>query len=655
MATYATPDVYVEEISTFPPSVAEVETAVPAFIGYTEKADEFEPGDLLFEPTRISSLLDYQTFFGGAPPVDLEEVQLNENNAVASHKLKSQFYLYDSLRLFFKNGGGKCYIISIGTYSTSSSKQKSHFEDALKKLEKKDEPTLILFPDAVLLSGDDIYSIQQQALSQCSELMDRFAIFDLLEPFDQNGKRDWEQGKDDFRDKIGINDLKYGAAYTPWLKSNLGMQIRYRDLKGKVKRGTSDIKIEDLTSTQKVKDIVTDLDNALADVDAINASLTTLKSGEESLKTQYLKLRDTLRTTPNSNNLAALFTLIYDAVDQIDEWAAGASPLHGDTLSKATSLIATPLKGSMETVLAYEKGAETALSDNPSPQFSNYHPMQAAGWGAIFDENSPENPAADASIYTGANDDDMIKNAEPKISLVFDQVNAAITDILNTAKNAESSFETNLYESHVNYKTIVNKLKSSLTILPPSGAIAGVYAKVDNSRGVWKAPANVSLTNVVGVTETIDHKEQAELNVDVVAGKSINAIRFFTGKGILVWGARTLAGNDNEWRYVSVRRFFNMVEESVKKSTYWAVFEANDANTWIKVKSMIENYLVQKWRDGALAGAKPEQAFFVNVGLGVTMTAQDILEGRMNVEIGMAVVRPAEFIILKFSHKMQEA
>ncbi len=145
------------------------------------------------------------------------------------------------------------------------------------------------------------------------------------------------------------------------------------------------------------------------------------------------------------------------------------------------------------------------------------------------------------------------------------------------------------------------------------------------------------------------------MNVDVNAGKSVNAIRSFSGKGILVWGARTLAGNDNEWRYISVRRFFNMVEESIKKSTYWAVFEPNDANTWVKVKGMIENYLTQKWRDGALAGAIPDEAFFVKVGLGLTMTAQDILEGRMNVEIGMAAVRPAEFIILKFSHKMQES
>ena len=96
-----------------------------------------------------------------------------------------------------------------------------------------------------------------------------------------------------------------------------------------------------------------------------------------------------------------------------------------------------------------------------------------------------------------------------------------------------------------------------------------------------------------------------------------------------------------------------MVEESIKKSTGWAVFEPNDANTWAKVRGMIENYLLQKWREGGLAGAKPNEAFFVQCGLGTTMDSQDILEGRMNVEIGMAVVRPAEFIILKFSHKMQ--
>jgi phage tail sheath protein FI len=152
----------------------------------------------------------------------------------------------------------------------------------------------------------------------------------------------------------------------------------------------------------------------------------------------------------------------------------------------------------------------------------------------------------------------------------------------------------------------------------------------------------------------IDNSLNDLMNVHTT-GKSINALRFFSGRGFMVWGARTLAGNDNEWRYVSVRRFFNMVEESTKKATQPFVFEPNDANTWAKVRAMIENFLTLQWRAGALAGAKPEHAFYVRCGLGTTMTSLDILEGRMNVEIGMAVVRPAEFIILQFSHKMQES
>jgi hypothetical protein len=192
-------------------------------------------------------------------------------------------------------------------------------------------------------------------------------------------------------------------------------------------------------------------------------------------------------------------------------------------------------------------------------------------------------------------------------------------------------------------------------VMPPSPAIAGVYARVDSERGVWKAPANVGIASIVGPALKITDADQNYMNIDPTSGKSVNAIRAIAGRGTVVWGARTLMGNSNEWRYVNVRRFFNYVEESVKKATYQFVFEPNDANTWVKVRGMIENFLTILWRDGALQGAKPEQAFFVNVGLGVTMTPQDVLEGRMIVEIGMAVVRPAEFIILRFSHKMPEA
>jgi phage tail sheath protein FI len=191
--------------------------------------------------------------------------------------------------------------------------------------------------------------------------------------------------------------------------------------------------------------------------------------------------------------------------------------------------------------------------------------------------------------------------------------------------------------------------------LPPAAAVAGVYAQVDATRGVWKAPANVSVASVISPTTKISDAEQESLNVDPTAGKSINAIRSFTGRGTLVWGARTLAGNDNEWRYVPVRRLFNMIEESASKSTGFAVFEPNDATTWLKVKGMLESFLFNLWERGALAGPTPEAAYFVDIGLGKTMTADDVLNGRMIVRVGVAAVRPAEFIVLEFTHKLQEA
>ncbi len=203
------------------------------------------------------------------------------------------------------------------------------------------------------------------------------------------------------------------------------------------------------------------------------------------------------------------------------------------------------------------------------------------------------------------------------------------------------------------YNQATNAIKEIEMRLPASPAVAGVYAQTDNSKGVWKAPANVNIDAVIRPEYALTPQDLEELNNEASQGKYINAIRTFAGKGpAIIWGARTLAGNDNEWRYISVRRYFNMVGESCKDATESFIFETNDANTWKQVQSLIENYLVQQWRAGALMGTTPREAFFVNVGLGTTMTQLDIDEGRLIVEIGMAVIKPAEFIILRFMHKM---
>lgn len=195
-------------------------------------------------------------------------------------------------------------------------------------------------------------------------------------------------------------------------------------------------------------------------------------------------------------------------------------------------------------------------------------------------------------------------------------------------------------------------LEQILVVLPPSPLVAGVYVATDQTRGVWKAPANVALNLVTQPVVSISQSQQEALNLDPATGKSVNVIRAFPGKGTLVWGARTLAGNDNEWRYVPVRRLAIMLEESISKGTQWAVFEPNDEPLWTQLRASVENFLMVQWRHGALQGAKPEQAFFVRTGLGYTMTAQDILDGKLIIEVGFAPLKSAEFVVLSIVHKM---
>jgi phage tail sheath protein FI len=204
------------------------------------------------------------------------------------------------------------------------------------------------------------------------------------------------------------------------------------------------------------------------------------------------------------------------------------------------------------------------------------------------------------------------------------------------------------------YNKILAGLQHKLNLLPPSAAMAGIYTMVDNTRGVWKAPANVSLSAVSSPTVNINHEEQEDLNVNT-AGKSVNAIRTFIGEGTLVWGARTLDGNSLDWRYVNVRRTMIMLEESVKLASKAYVFEPNVANTWVTIKSMIGNFLTGVWKRGGLAGSSPEDAFSVHVGLGETMTAEDILEGILRVTVLVALSRPAEFIEITFQQQMQKS
>ncbi|MBS1663843.1 MAG: phage tail sheath family protein [Bacteroidetes bacterium] len=476
MADYKTPGVYIEEIPKLPPSIASVETAIPAFIGYTETApDETEPGSTVKKPVKISSIFEYEQFFctpNLAAPAPHEtdivvSIDLSKSSPTTVKKTKNMptFMMYYALQMFFKNGGGDCYIVSVDTYpAAGGTPDRAKLEAGLTEIEKLFDVTLIVFPDAMSLTKDNYYGLHNLAIQQCANLKDRFTVLDVW--IDDTAVAAGNPPHDNVGDLRNANlvqdpaNLKYAAVYYPR--------------------------------------IYVDLDFVYADADV------------------KLTVKDTTGAT-------------------------------------------------------------------------------------IFDGNMADAKTKSNSAYTMAQ--------------------RAIADY-----------------------TI---------LLPVSAAAVGVYAAVDSSRGVWKAPANVSIISAIKPEVSITNDQQKTLNVDANAGKSINVIRSFPGRGpAFIWGARTLAGNDNEWRYISVRRFFIMVETSVKNAADQFVFEPNDENTWTRIKAMIENFLTQQWKAGALMGASTKEAFFVHIGLGQTMTELDIWEGRMIIQIGLAAVRPAEFIILQFMHKM---
>jgi phage tail sheath protein FI len=181
--------------------------------------------------------------------------------------------------------------------------------------------------------------------------------------------------------------------------------------------------------------------------------------------------------------------------------------------------------------------------------------------------------------------------------------------------------------------------------VPPSGFVAGVMARTDRERGVHKAPGNERVSGIVGLSEKYTQSRQEGLNPN-----GVNLIRSFPGRGIRIWGARN-ATDDTTWRYINVRRLFNMVEISVDQGTQWVVFEPNTATTWLRVKASVEGFLDQLWRAGALAGDSADQAYRVRVGLGQTMTETDIDLGLVITEVAIAPSKPAEFVVFRFSHK----
>ncbi len=224
-------------------------------------------------------------------------------------------------------------------------------------------------------------------------------------------------------------------------------------------------------------------------------------------------------------------------------------------------------------------------------------------------------------------------------------LDATSVDDLNKHRSAYDTSYAALYAPWVK---VFDPLLKRPTFLPPSGSVCGVYARTDIQRGVHKAPANEVVQACTGLSVTYNEAEQGKLNPN-----GVNLIRTLPGQGIRVWGGRTCS-SDGNWKYVNVRRLFIFLEESIRKNTGWAVFEPNDEGLWARVKGTISLFLETQRRNGALMGSTPDEAYYVDVGRS-TMSQDDILNGRLICVIGVAPVRPAEFVIFRITQKMQDA
>jgi phage tail sheath protein FI len=214
-------------------------------------------------------------------------------------------------------------------------------------------------------------------------------------------------------------------------------------------------------------------------------------------------------------------------------------------------------------------------------------------------------------------------------------------DVLEWRMN-DAGYDSKFATLYYPWIEVLDPLTGQPLMVPPSGHVAGVWARTDSTRGVHKAPANEVLLGVNGLGFQVTHDEQGGLNK-----VGINCIRAFPGRGIRIWGARTLS-SDPEWRYLNVRRLFNYISESIMEGTQWAVFEPNDHRLWMQLRIAATNFLTRTWREGALFGATPEQAFFVKCD--DETNPPDVIEaGQVVIEIGIAPVKPAEFIVFRIS------
>jgi phage tail sheath protein FI len=583
---FTAPGVFMSETEAFPPSVVGVATAVPIFIGYTQTARNPTNQDPLYlQAVQVASMADYIHYFGSgydgrglveaasgdATPYDFTASVSDGTSARAGNYVVAatsgkdpQFNLYPSMQMFYANGGGECFVISVGDYwqtqaivppAEGTPGEPVKAADLLSGIAVAQDivgGSMLVVPDACLLpaTGDpltysDYGAVVQAMLKQANRLQDRVAILDLPGALDPAmwSPAAMQAEAENFYTQIApaAGCFSYGAAYGPAVE-------------------------------------------------------TTLLSAADILYTR-------LAGSPDSTNLVnALLT------QQALDLYPAIFPVPGE------------------------------------PRFSDDFANIAARIGAAFPPTGsspmPSDPAAvTGTIGTGA--DAMM------VSLPKPSVYAAPVD--DPGRSALNQYLTNALPLFEQMQQI---LAGKLNVVPASGIMAGIWAQNDLNRGVWNAPANISVAGAIAPVVLLTEDQQGPLNVPL-NGNAIDVLRMFPGRGTVVWGARTLDGNSLDYRYIQVRRTLVYIQQSIKLALEQYVFAPNDGGTWATVTASVSNFLTQLWQAGGLMGDKASDAFSVACGVPTTMSGLDVLNGNMIVKVTLQMIHPAEYIELTFTQTMQ--
>lgn len=617
MAEYLSPGVYVEEFASGGQPMEGVGTSTAGFVGLAER------GPVEGVPQLVTNFADFKRTYGG---------YLSEN------EFGTYRFLAYAVESFFVNGGSRCFIsrvapsdakCSVGYAKdeknpvlcfqaknpgiwgdgivvtiTPSSKAKTQ----VKKIEKTDDEIKYFVKSGSGFRPGDIVAYRDgENVVYNKVVRNQDNIMTFQEPFDE-----------------GIVDTDLLPKRTIET-CEINMEVRYGDIVERYENVSFNVEADNYIEKKTAKsDLIIVTKGMAEEPDQGTGSEKTQASGSETGDAQKEAAKEAAATAEKASKASESAAIVSPFIE-----------IGGEEKASITVTMKNGSNGSVSSLSA----ADFQGCDNGAGR--------RTGIQAFLD-----NDVVSIMAVPGVTDPNV------SLSLVAHCENLAsrfaVLDMpkdcrkVNDLIGYRDMFDSNYAALYHPWLITFDPLDKKNFAIPPSGAMMGIYARSDNTRGVHKAPANEVVRSCVGLDVQFNKGEQ-----DILNPKGINLIRSFPGQGIRVWGART-ATSDASWKYINVRRLFIFIEESIKANTSWAVFEPNDQVLWDRVKRTISVFLNGLWRQGSLAGSSPEEAFFVNIGRN-TMSQDDIDNGRLVCVIGVAPVKPAEFVIFRITQKTSES